>query len=66
MPIGSILTEYSCTVGKEVTVISPLGERRGKALYVNDRGALVVDFDGEREEIASGEVSVRGVLGYAN
>lgn len=53
------------TIGKEIAVISPSQTRRGFALDVEDDGALLVEFsDGTREQVSSGEVSVRGVYGY--
>ena len=59
------LKERSCTLGREVLVISPREERRGQAVDLDRWGGLVVDFsDGSRETVTFGEVSVRGVLGY--
>ena len=59
------LRELSCTVGKEVNVISPLDERRGMAIGIADNGGLIVDFGSHIETVLCGEVSVRGVLGYS-
>lgn len=54
------------TLGKEVTVIRGDSSRNGTALTVNDEGALTVLFpDGHTESVDSGEVSVRGIFGYA-
>ena len=59
------LKERSCTLGREVLIISPREERRGQAVDLDRWGGLVVDFsDGSRETVTFGEVSVRGVLGY--
>ncbi len=54
------------TLGQEVTVIQGNAQRRGKALSIDDDGALVVAFeDGQVKAVNSGEVSVRGLFGYA-
>ena len=58
------LKERSCTLGREVLVITPREERRGKAVDLDCWGGLVVDFPQGRETVTFGEVSVRGVLGY--
>lgn len=56
----------SCvTVGKSVRVISPGGTETGLAEAVNDDGSLTVLFDnGQRRNVNSGEVSVRGLWDY--
>ena len=52
------------TIGQDVTVIGS-DSRRAKALDVTDSGALLVDYgDGVAQAVNSGEVSVRGLLGY--
>ena len=65
---ADILTQYrrDCvTIGKSVSVIRGEGSRPGKALDVDDAGALVVRYtDGSIEHVNSGEVSVRGLYGY--
>jgi BirA family biotin operon repressor/biotin-[acetyl-CoA-carboxylase] ligase len=59
------LRERSCTIGSAVTVISCDCERRGQALDIAPDGGLLVAYeDGSREIVSSGEVSVRGILGY--
>ncbi len=53
------------TMGKEITLIRGDVRRNGKALNITPDGALLVEFsDGSREAVNSGEVSVRGLLGY--
>ena len=53
------------TVGKEVRVISPEGERAATALSVESDFSLLVRYDvGTIERVYSGEVSVRGLYGY--
>ncbi|MBE6923753.1 MAG: biotin--[acetyl-CoA-carboxylase] ligase [Ruminococcaceae bacterium] len=53
------------TLGQEVDVIRGDSRRKGFALDVDSQGALVVRFeDGHTEAVDSGEVSIRGQLGY--
>ena len=53
------------TVGQEISVVQGDSLRRGKALSVDENGALVVSFpDGTVEPVNSGEVSIRGMYGY--
>lgn len=56
---------HSQTLGREVRVIYKERELTGKAEDITEEGRLVLqDSDGVRREILSGEVSVRGLLGY--
>ncbi|MEG2086847.1 MAG: biotin--[acetyl-CoA-carboxylase] ligase [Angelakisella sp.] len=59
------LRALSCTLGKAVTVVSPTGSRQGVAEALDDSGGLLVRFAEGVELVSSGEVSVRGLLGYA-
>ncbi len=53
------------TIGQEISLLRGDEIRHGKALTVDDAGALVVLFpDGHMEAVNSGEVSVRGMYGY--
>ena len=53
------------TIGQDISLIRGEEIRHGKALDVDDQGALVVAFpDGHLEAVNSGEVSVRGMYGY--
>ena len=53
------------TVGKPIRVLSGAGEREGTALEVEEDFSLRVAWkDGGEEVLSSGEVSVRGLLGY--
>ncbi len=53
------------TIGQEISLVRGDEIRHGKALTVDDAGALVVAFsDGHTEAVNSGEVSVRGMYGY--
>lgn len=66
---AAILDRYrkGCiTIGQEVSLLR-VGEtvRHGKAIGMDDDGALLVEFaDGHTEAVNSGEVSVRGMYGY--
>lgn len=53
------------TTGRPVQVITPAGTRRGTAEGIDETFSLVVRWEnGVREAVSSGEVSVRGLLGY--
>ncbi len=57
--------DYSITLGKEVYVNFRGKQYKGIALDVDADGRLVVECeDGITRKILSGEVSVRGILGY--
>lgn len=67
LPAGPLLCELrarSCTLGREVRVISGGQEWRGRAAELAASGALLVETDAGQVEISSGEASVRGLLGY--
>lgn len=54
------------TLGREVRLVGPGGETPATALDIDDSFALRVRLaDGREEAVSSGEVSVRGVLGYS-
>ncbi|MDI6600265.1 MAG: biotin--[acetyl-CoA-carboxylase] ligase [Thermoanaerobacteraceae bacterium] len=56
----------SATLGKRVRIIKNNQEYTGTALDILPSGALLVkQDDGELTEIQAGDVSVRGVMGYA-
>ena len=53
------------TLGHEVKVIGPSGERQAFARDLDRSFGLMVDYpDGSMEVLTSGEVSVRGIAGY--
>lgn len=53
------------TIGQEISVVRGDNVRHGKALSVEDDGALLVEYpDGTQETVNSGEVSIRGMYGY--
>ena len=52
------------TTGQRVTVITPTQTRQALALDVAEDGSLLVEYEnGIRENVSSGEVSVRGMFG---
>lgn len=58
--------KYSVTLGKRVKITSRREEYEGVARDVTNDGKLVVEgIDGAIHEVVSGEVSVRGIMGYA-
>ncbi|MCX7708748.1 MAG: biotin--[acetyl-CoA-carboxylase] ligase [Clostridia bacterium] len=57
--------EFSSTLGKAVRVTIKGVDYTGMAVDLTEDGKLVVDCDdGIRREVVSGEVMVRGILGY--
>ena len=52
------------TIGKDVLLIRNNEETKATAIGMTDTGELLVDIAGNREVVNSGEVSVRGLLGY--
>lgn len=56
---------HCVTLGQSVSLLRGDSVRHGRALDIDECGALIVEFpDGHREHIDSGEVSVRGMYGY--
>jgi BirA family biotin operon repressor/biotin-[acetyl-CoA-carboxylase] ligase len=50
----------SMVVGKEVSVSSFNGEEQGKALFIDEEGALIIqDNQGQTRRILCGDVSLR-------
>ncbi len=61
-----IAEEYqalSCTLGQRVRVSGAV-ELTGVARAIDETGALLVEADGALHRVLSGDVSVRGVMGY--
>lgn len=58
------LRALSCTLGRQVVVSSPLGQQEGEAVDIAPDGSLLVRFADGVRAVNSGEVSIRGVLGY--
>ena len=64
-PIMDRYRQDCVTLGRQVRVISPTQTRQGVAEAVEQDGSLTVLFqDGRREQVSSGEVSVRGLWDY--
>lgn len=65
---SQIISDYrkDCiTLGQEISVVRNGFNRHGKALDVDEDGALLVAYeDGSMETVNSGEVSVRGLYNY--
>lgn len=65
---ADILSQYrrDCiTVGQEISLVRGEEVRHGKALDIDEAGALIVSFpDGSIEAVNSGEISIRGMYGY--
>ena len=58
--------KYSVTLGKEVSIIYKNQQFRGVAQDITKDGKLIVKCeDGTVKEVFSGEVSIRGLLGYS-
>lgn len=63
-----LLPEYKsfcATLGKDVTISRAGKEESARAVDIDSSGCLVIDQSGTRTSIQSGEVSVRGIYGYA-
>ncbi len=53
------------TIGQEISLVRGDEISHGKALDVDETGALVVELpDGKTQSVNSGEVSIRGMYGY--
>ena len=66
--LAGIFDQYvarSVTLGRRVKVIGLNGEFTGTAQSIDETGALIVTEDGGGERrVLSGDVSVRGLMGY--
>ncbi len=49
---------------REVLVLEPGNEYKGKALGINSEGELLVDMEAGLKAVYAGEVSIRGIYGY--
>lgn len=67
--LTGIKEEYDAllvNMGRMVRVLDPKGEYEGIARGIQNTGELIVELpDGERRIVYAGEVSVRGIYGYA-
>jgi len=58
--------EFSLTNGKEIKIQKGSESLYGKAIGIDKIGRLIVELtDGKREVFNSGEISIRGIMGYA-
>lgn len=65
--LNAILDEYKkhcVTIGRDVSVIFKKETLTGRAVDVDGDGSLIVETEGGRVRVTSGEVSVRGLYGY--
>lgn len=63
--ITTLWRKYSVTLGKEVLIVVKGEEYSGTAVDITNEGKLIVECsDGNRREVLSGEIFVRGLLGY--
>lgn len=65
--LKNILSEYKnfcVTLNREVQVVYSHEAITAKAVDIDENGSLVIEKDGERITVNSGEVSVRGIYGY--
>lgn len=51
--------EYSCLIGKEIKVIEPKQEYIAKVIDINDQANLLIERDGKKKILSSGEIHVR-------
>ncbi len=64
---SSFISEYEnrcITLNREVEIISPQESYRAEAIAIDKTGALIIEHDGKKKAVTSGEVSVRGIYGY--
>lgn len=65
--LAPFIEEYSekcATLGREVIIIRKGEQEAARAVGISENGELIIERDGIRETVHSGEVSVRGLLGY--
>ena len=64
--VRSLLEKRSEILGKEIYVLRGKEKKRGIALSITGEGFLRVRYEtGEEEVLSSGEISLRGITGYA-
>lgn len=56
--------KHSVVIGKKVLVIQGRNKRKAKAIDINNKGELILEFPEGVEKINSGEISLRGIEGY--
>ena len=59
-----ICIDNSAVIGKEIVVYKGKDKRQGRAIDINKKGELLVEFETGLESLFSGEISIRGEQGY--
>lgn len=59
-----ICRENSAVLGKDIVVYQGKDKRQGRAVELNNKGELLVEFETGVENLFSGEISIRGEHGY--
>ncbi len=59
-----ICIDNSAVIGKEIVVHQGEDKRQGRAIEINKKGELLVEFETGVENLFSGEISIRGEQGY--
>ncbi len=65
--LSGLMEEYNAMLanrGKRVRVLDPKEPFEGTAVGIDERGELLVNYEGKVRKVVSGEVSVRGIYGY--
>jgi len=65
--MSALIDEYKgmcITIGREVTIIKADKKFTATAVGLEENGGLIINHNGISETVTSGEVSVRGLLGY--
>lgn len=62
--LAEVYNERLINRDRQVKVLDPKGEYWGRAVGITDTGELIVETNDQVRKVSSGEVSVRGVLGY--
>lgn len=63
-PLKKEYVKNCITLNRDVVVIKKGQEQPARAVGITDSGELLIEIDGKEEVVNSGEVSVRGLLGY--
>lgn len=62
--VRNMYNDRLVNMNKEVYIVEKDRTKKGKCLGIDQNGCLIAVIDGQEEHIMSGEVSVRGILGY--
>ena len=55
-PLRQLWIDANCTLGRNVTVVTPGGRLQGKAMDLDETGGLLVETDGGIERVTTGDV----------